>query len=241
MRQNKRLEQRACVRSNARCSKPLLLRHDWVWLRQDWQRHLRSPLEPLAHAELTDWLAGERPLVVTRRLPGDSLDDLRLGLARPGRWRIALHLSVNAIARLSLSPSPLEVLGDAPGDWRERLDWLVALGCEQRVPMGVYGSLAWQHFAGSANGQYLTCQSDLDLLFMPSSWTAVERLVKELTASEGCLPGPRLDGEIILPDGGGIAWRELAARPPTVLVKTIDSVELRPFAAVPLLFERRDA
>lgn len=64
----------------------------------------------------------------------------------------------------------------------------------------------------------------------------VERLLAELQSL--CGPGavPRLDGEVLLPDGGAVAWRELVARPARLMVKGPRDVSLRDYAAVAALF-----
>lgn len=216
-------------------------RHDWVWLTAEWEAHLRTPLDPVGLAQVRTWLAGGRPLVVSRHWPGDQADGVRLGLALPGRRRIGLHLSAQAVSGRSLPPSIPEVRDSAPQSWWEVLDWLAALSLQLGMVSGVYGSLAWQHFAGAAEGGYLNEQSDLDLLFMPSSWQKTEMLVAALARYDGPCGHPRLDGEVILPDGGGIAWRELLGRPAEVLVKSMGHVELRPCATLPGAFDTRAA
>src|SRR3954447_17708746 len=80
--------------------------------------------------------------------------------------------------------------------------------------------------------------SDVDLLFAPRGWGAVEELLAALGGLDGfgSADGPRLDGEILLPDGGAVAWRELASRPSKLLVKGPMDVTLRDRAAVAALF-----
>ncbi|KIL96713.1 Phosphoribosyl-dephospho-CoA transferase [Paramagnetospirillum magnetotacticum MS-1] len=218
-----------------------LFRHDWVWLKRGWDRHLRTPLDKIARTEVGTWLDGGRPLVVTRRLPDDQPGDIRLGLALPGRRRIALHMAGQAIARHASPPGLRDVLTTAPLVWRDKLEWLAALTGALGVPTGVYGSLAWQHFACDGNMVYLTSGSDLDLVFRPSDLGSLERLLRELTACEAREQTPRLDGEIVLPDTSAVAWRELAALPEKLMTKSMDAVEMRPLAAIMALFQRRAA
>lgn len=216
-------------------------RHDWVWLKRGWERYLRSALDPVSMGEVKAWLTEGRPLVVTRRRPDDPPGDLRLGLALPGRRRVAVHVSAQAIARHTPPPGLRDVLAAAPLVWRDKLEWLAAVTGALAVPTGVYGSLAWQHFARDGAMVYLTAGSDLDLVFRPSDWGAVGRLLRELTTCESRGQAPRLDGEIILPDGSATAWRELAAAPETLLTKSMDAVEMRSMAAIMALFRRRVA
>jgi phosphoribosyl-dephospho-CoA transferase len=58
------------------------------------------------------------------------------------------------------------------------------------------------------------------------------RFLQALARIEGRAP-MRLDGEIVLPDGAGIHWRELLAAPEggTVLCKGRESLALRPAAS----------
>ena len=218
-----------------------LVRHDWVWLKRGWQRHLRSALDPIATGEAEAWLAGGRPLVVARRLPDDDAGDLRLGLALPGRRRVTVHVAGQAIARHAPPPGLRDVLAAAPLGWRDQMEWLAAITGALAVPTGVYGSLAWQYFAQDGGMAYLTAGSDLDLLFHPSHWGAVERLLRELGRYESMFKAPRLDGEIILPDASAVAWREFVSGADKVLTKSMDCIELRPMAAIMALFPRRAA
>ncbi|HVI52828.1 MAG TPA: malonate decarboxylase holo-[acyl-carrier-protein] synthase [Candidatus Sulfotelmatobacter sp.] len=216
-------------------------RHDWVWLDKTWPDQLIAPILPPTRYALDRWLEAGRPLVVARRLPGDGDDTLRLGLAQPNRGRLSLHLRQDALVSSTLSPSPSQVKSSSPEDWHETLDWLERLGRGTGTGIGVYGSLAWQHFADDPDLRFLSPSSDLDLLFRPAAWPSVERLLRELSGDGRHAPAPRLDGEIILPDGAGVSWRELAARPPRLLVKSMDEAALRPLAQVMSQFGRRAA
>jgi phosphoribosyl-dephospho-CoA transferase len=91
----------------------------------------------------------------------------------------------------------------------------------------VFGALLWEHVTGLP---YLTAQSDLDLLWSISDERTASLLVEGLLRLDG--GGPvRLDGELELPDGAGLNWRELAQSVANlgdeVLVKTMDGIEVR--------------
>jgi phosphoribosyl-dephospho-CoA transferase len=96
----------------------------------------------------------------------------------------------------------------------------------------VFGALLWQYTTGLP---YLSARSDLDLLWPTSdertAFLLVERLLRLDAASS-----VRLDGELELPDGAGVNWRELAqtfaGRGDDLLVKTMDGVEVRTRAAL---------
>jgi hypothetical protein len=54
-------------------------------------------------------------------------------------------------------------------------------------------------------------------------------------------PAPRLDGEIALPGGDFVCWREFSARPAKILVKGADRVSLRPIEDIDALLSARAA
>ena len=87
----------------------------------------------------------------------------------------------------------------------------------------VFGALLWEHTTGLP---YLTARSDLDLLWSISDERSAALLVEGLRRLDA--DGPvRLDGELELPDGAAVNWRELANQSGEVLVKTMDGVEVR--------------
>jgi phosphoribosyl-dephospho-CoA transferase len=210
-------------------------RHDWVRLGESWEGHLRSPLSAEDRKEVEGWRQRGLPLVVARRQPADGKDDLRLGLALPDKRRIGVHVAATSAVTHVGPPTLGAALASAPAGWRPRLGAVVRLGDALDVPTCVFGSLAWQHLSGL---RYLRPGSDVDLLFAPRGWGTVEELLTALGGLDGFGPadGPRLDGEILLPDGGAVAWRELAARPSKLLVKGPMDVTLRDRAAVAVLF-----
>ena len=70
----------------------------------------------------------------------------------------------------------------------------------------MFGALLWEHATGLP---YLTAKSDLDLLWSISDERTAVLLVERLLTLEAEGPVP-LDGELELPDGAGVNWRELA-------------------------------
>lgn len=211
-------------------------RHGWVRLGEGWADRLRSPLTAAELAEVADWCAAGRPLVIARGRPGDGTGELRLGLATPDKRRIGLHVAADAVA-VRLEPLRLaEAVETAPEAWRPMLAELVRRAQDVGVMPAVYGSLAWQHRAGLG---YVRPDSDIDLLFAPRDRWQLDGLLDLLAAvGDG---SPRLDGEILLPDGAAVAWRELAGRPARLLVKGPAEVSLRDLPSVLALFDREDA
>ncbi|MCM8737325.1 malonate decarboxylase holo-[acyl-carrier-protein] synthase [Azospirillum sp. A1-3] len=211
-------------------------RHGWVRLGEGWADGLRSPLTAAELAEVADWCAVGRPLVIARGRPGDGAGELRLGLATPDKRRIGLHVAADAVA-VRLEPLRLaEAVDAAPEAWRPMLVELVRRAQDVGVTPAVYGSLAWQHRTGLG---YVRPDSDVDLLFVPRDRWQLDGLLDLLTAvGDG---SPRLDGEILLPDGAAVAWRELAGRPARLLVKGPAEVSLRDLPSVLALFDRENA
>jgi phosphoribosyl-dephospho-CoA transferase len=208
-------------------------RHDWIGLGGDWERWLRTPLTQEDRDAVEGWRRRGLPLVVARRQPADAADDLRLGLSLPDKRRIGVHVASSAAVTHAGPPALAAVLASAPAVWWPLLASVLLAADALGVPVHVFGSLAWQHWSGQ---EYVRPGSDIDLLFAPRRWTEVERLLAELQSL--CGPGavPRLDGEVLLPDGGAVAWRELAARPARLMVKGPRDVALRDHAAVAALF-----
>ncbi|QCG93621.1 MULTISPECIES: malonate decarboxylase holo-[acyl-carrier-protein] synthase [unclassified Azospirillum] len=211
-------------------------RHGWVRLGEGWAGCLRSPLAEAERAEVADWCRAGRPLVIARGRTGDGAGELRLGLATPDKRRIGLHVAADAVAE-HWGPLPLaEAVDAAPEAWRAMLAELVRRALAVGVTPAVYGSLAWQHRTGLG---YVRPDSDIDLLFAPRERWQLDGLLDLLAAAgDGT---PRLDGEILLPDGAAVAWRELAGRPARLLVKGPAEVDLRDLPSVLALFDREDA
>jgi phosphoribosyl-dephospho-CoA transferase len=76
----------------------------------------------------------------------------------------------------------------------------------------------------------MTENSDLDLLWSCASDPIP--LATAILALEQRSP-MRIDGEIVLPDGGGCHWREIVDMElPDVMVKTLTGIELRSKASL---------
>jgi phosphoribosyl-dephospho-CoA transferase len=115
----------------------------------------------------------------------------------------------------------------APSAWQPVIAALLDLGEALGMTPRVFGALLWEHATGLS---YLTAQSDLDLLWSISDERSAALLVEGLLRLDA--GGPiRLDGELELPDGAAVNWRELAQsvanQGDELLVKTMDGVEVR--------------
>ena len=213
---------------------PPLHRHQLVRLTDAGWRELQDrPWDDESRACVAHWAARRLPLVVTRQplcIGAPSLDDeLALGLAAPSCWqrrRIALALARRHVASFDEFPGidafVRTLSARCRPRWRRLVTSLAAVGAAPRV----YGSHGWQCLTGLA---YVHARSDIDL------WTAVADAAQadavaalfDAIAPEGA---PRLDGELVFPNGEAVAWREWrdwrAGRCRTVLAKTLAGASL---------------
>ena len=184
----------------------------------------RPDLDGVPH--VARWAALGRPLIVRRLVPGEGTDRVPLGLPLPpadGKRRIGLALPADALRPVS-APGLADAAPHAPTAWRPTLDALLALARDHAFTPRPFGALLWQAVTGLA---YLSATSDLDLLW-PSPGPVPRTLLSGLARIDATAP-MRLDGEVLLPDGGGVQWRELFEAPGggLVLVKYRDRVAMR--------------
>lgn len=184
---------------------------------------------------VADWARLDRPVIVRRRMAGEGGDDVPAALPLPpscGKRRLAFSFAAGAGVRV-LPPVLLRHAAQtAPLAWRPTVAALLDLGGATGVAPRVFGALLWQHATGLP---YLTAQSDLDLLWPTSDERTASLLVAGLLRVDAAGP-VRLDGEVQLPCGAGVNWRELAkglcSPGHPVLVKTMHGVEVRTTAAL---------
>jgi phosphoribosyl-dephospho-CoA transferase len=208
-------------------------------MREPWRRHDLLQVHPEAWGQvlresphlreaphLGEWAALGRPVMMRRRMAQDQPERVAVGLPLPPlnrKLRIALQVPPEAI-RERVGPQALRSAHDAaPSSWKATIDALLAAAEKAGVVPCLFGSLLWQHLTGLP---YLSATSDLDLLWPMSDPACAASLAGRIAAIEATSP-VRLDGEFILPDGGGANWRELHGGAAGVLVKTLDRVEIR--------------
>ncbi|WP_294535287.1 malonate decarboxylase holo-[acyl-carrier-protein] synthase [uncultured Rhodoblastus sp.] len=222
-----------------------LRRHDWVFLKADWRRWLAAPIPASDEQALAQWLETDRPLVVARRGENDAPGLLRLGLALPGKRRVGLVLSAEAVTRRRPPPLFFDAVKSSATFWPDAMRELAAALAGVAPDTGVFGSFAWQFFAADPAMIYVTRESDIDLLLAPADSARCAAWIALLQDFELRWPAPRLDGEIVLPDGDFIgdfiSWREFAARPEKILVKGANHVSLRPIEDIDALLRARAA
>ncbi len=209
-----------------------LRRHDLV--RADpsaWAAWLGSHPDLAGLPYLGRWAEASRPLIVRRRVPGETGDAVPLGLPMPpsdGKRRIGLALPMDALTPMT-APGLADVAAHAPAAWRPTVAALVALGHRHGVAPRPFGALLWQAVTGLT---YLSATSDLDLLWSCPAPVPAGLLAGLDTIARGA--PLRIDGEILLPDGAGLHWQELHDAPEggSVLAKSLDRVWLRPVASL---------
>lgn len=176
---------------------------------------------------VADWAAHARPVIVRRLMPGDIAGTVPAALPLPpsyGKLRVGFSFAskddVVALPPILLS----DAAPGAPAAWQPTIAGLLALGSSLGVAPRVFGGLLWQHVTGLA---YLGPQSDLDLLWRVGDRRTATALIAGLIRLDADAP-MRLDGELELPDGGGVNWRELSGGTGEILVKSMDGVKMRP-------------
>lgn len=216
-----------------------LRRHAIAYLHATrWTEQLAEAPDGADFDAARDWFAAGRPAVVRRYASGEC-GGVPLGIPLPprlGKRRVRLRVGAAAVARIVPPPALADALDAAPDAWAPRLGELdLRLGAAG-VAARVYGSLAWQRLTGEP---YVTPDSDVDLLLAPATRAQLAACLRELEDFAG--GAPRIDGEIVLPSGEGIAWRELAARPRELLARSLGGVRLLAPADVDAAFRRQEA
>jgi phosphoribosyl-dephospho-CoA transferase len=157
-------------------------------------------------AALRDWMDRRLPLVKGRQ--DDASKRIRLGFTLPGtgqRRRVEVRASHAAILVHGAPPPVEDLLAYAPLAWQAPLARVARDLDEAGLTPRAYGSLVTQAFSGEA---CLRPDSDVDVLLDCASRDKALAAL-EILARHGDGP-PRIDGEIRMPHGWAVAWRELA-------------------------------
>jgi phosphoribosyl-dephospho-CoA transferase len=211
---------------------------------ESWRRHDLLRVDPRAWPEILeantlraslpyvrDWPAREWPLIVRRRTDQDEPALVPVALPLPpdgGKTRLALQVGSAAVRERVPALTLRRARTETPPHWDPMMTALLEVADRMGVEPTIFGSVLWQCLTGLP---YLSATSDLDLLWPVRDLSSARKLVEELAAIEAAGP-VQIDGEIHLPDGAGVQWRELLLEPAEVLVKMIDGVELRPLNAL---------
>jgi phosphoribosyl-dephospho-CoA transferase len=188
----------------------MLRRHDLVQVESAaWDAMLQCHPALLDLPLIPDWARRGRPVIVRRRMANELPDSVPAAVPLPpcyGKLRLAFSFSTRA-AVTALPPVLLcDAARSAPVKWQPIISALLDLGEAIKIPPRVFGALLWEHTTGLP---YLSTQSDLDLLWLTSEELGAHSLVERLRQLDAASP-VRLDGELQLPDGAGVNWRELA-------------------------------
>ena len=214
----------------------MLRRHDLLYPESAaWDAMLRRQPGFADLPLVAEWAHLGRPVIVRRRMVGDVVDSVPAALPLPpylGKRRLAFSFSSGE----SVTALPPVLLCDAartaPREWQPVVEAMLDLGDSIEIAPRVFGALLWQHATGLP---YLSARSDLDLIWSISDERTALSLVDRLLRLDAVSP-VRIDGELELPDGAGLNWRELAQSradlSDELLVKTMDGVEMRTRSAL---------
>lgn len=208
-------------------------RHDRVYLRPGAAVVFpgAATLSPAIRVAVAAWIAAGRPLVAARQpeCGGQRLLGLSLPLALE-RQRVAVLVDPAEVAEVRPPLALAACLGGQPAAVGEVLATLEGALRQAGIRLGVYGSLAWEALSGEA---YRHPGSDIDVICEIADRAQLETALAVLAEAAAGLPC-RLDGELRLPGGDAVAWRELAAaygdRQRSVLVKGERRVALKTVA-----------
>ncbi len=198
------------------------------------ERHQLVQIDPSAWADalsmlpqdlkgtvVAGWATRGWPLIGRRAACEDVEGMVPLGLPLPpslGRRRLMLRLPPEAI-RARHQPPRLEPCSTiAPAAWRATIMELLAVDADVRC----FGSLAWQWLTDLP---YLTPTSDLDLLWTVESAVRADALVEQIAPIADRAP-MRVDGELLLPSGQAVQWREWASGAPEIMAKSMLGVAM---------------
>jgi phosphoribosyl-dephospho-CoA transferase len=188
------------------------VRHTLVWVRPECRADVASQVaDDTLQTQVATWLESDRPLVVARQPCGETLSDtIAVGLALPpaqGKRRVALSVAAKDITRYSPPLRLADAIAHAPVEWQPALAELELSAKNLEIELRVFGSLAWQALSGL---QYLTQQSDIDLLWHPKSCTQLQQGIALLSRWEKS-SGLRADGEVLFGGSSAVSWREWSA------------------------------
>lgn len=205
-------------------------RHDRVYLRPGAAVAFpgAAPVNPATRVAVAAWIAAGRPLVAARQ--PESGGQLLLGLSLPlalERQRVAVLVDSAEVAEVRPPLALGACLGGQSPAVRAVLTTLEGALRQAGIGLGVFGSLAWEALSGEA---YRHPDSDIDVICEIADRSQLETALAVLAEAAAALPC-RLDGELRLPGGDAVAWRELAAaygdRQRSLLVKGERRVALK--------------
>jgi phosphoribosyl-dephospho-CoA transferase len=172
-------------------------RHDWVYLRARAQVRTNGD-----DAAVRRWIESGLPMVAARQ-PNEG--SIALGVAlRDGR-RVACTVAPHDVLRhrnpLTVEEAAQVLDVEDAGALRRFADAMAG----HALQLGVYGSTAWEFFAGPG---YRHAQSDIDVICDVASSAGLTACLNAFCDGTHYFRA-HLDGEIRVAGGHAIAWREL--------------------------------
>ncbi|MFT4249258.1 MAG: malonate decarboxylase holo-[acyl-carrier-protein] synthase, partial [Pseudomonas sp.] len=170
--------------------------------------------------------AAGHPAIVARGDASEPAGTLRLGVPLPpdeGKQRLGLRLHRDEVAHTAAPPSLAAVAAASP---HPALHALARDACA--LAPRVFGSHAWQALTGLA---YVGPESDLDLLWSVEDAVQADAIAALLQGWEA-RHGLRADGELVVPGGVAVNWREYASAARQLLVKSHHDCRLLPREAL---------
>jgi phosphoribosyl-dephospho-CoA transferase len=215
----------------ASVARPLALhRHQLGWLSDaGWARQLAVPRDTVGTTIVQHWARHRLPLVVTQQAHRDLAGpDIAMGLPAPRQWesrRMPLVIDSRTVQAWSEFPEARALVDT----WPQALQADAVMLCEalERLgaPVRVHGSHGWQALTGCV---YVRAGSDIDLTVAVATLAQADAAAQALAAFPA--HQPRLDGELVFPDGRAVAWREWLAwrggSVRSVLVRRLDGHDL---------------
>ncbi|SFV37049.1 malonate decarboxylase holo-[acyl-carrier-protein] synthase [Hyphomicrobium facile] len=200
-------------------------RHDLVFVCPEAWRSMLATRSDLAGDPLVArWADNGWPLIGRRPIPGEA-PGVALGLPLPpfaGKRRLSFVMQSEDVISISRPPALRIASRVAPRAWRPTLDTLAEIASQHAVEASVFGSLAWRALTGL---DYLTDQSDLDVLFHIDRDTDLYGLTADIAVADALAP-MRIDGELMRSNGAAVNWREIHTGATEILVKTTGGVGL---------------
>lgn len=210
----------------------------------EWQRHDLLHVQPSAWPGIVGlpphltalphvarWAARGWPVIVRRRAKEDAPDMIPAGFPLPpdcGKLRIPVQLAPEDVID-RVPPLTLRAAREAtPSSWHATVDALLSVADRAGIEPLVYGSVLWQRLTRLP---YLSAASDLDLIWPVGEAVQAMELARQLVTLER-VSQVHFDGELLLPSGEAVQWREFYHSPTEVLVKTSGDVRLLPVAAL---------
>ncbi len=190
-----------------------------------WLKEIPQPELEQDAGEVGRWFHRGLPWVVCRHRGKPEHVSLGFCVASdsPGRRprRFAVQAPHDHVLRMELPPS-LATVSDRCGS--DALATLTATASAESLNLHVFGSWMWQALTGDS---YVNAASDLDILLDVTSEAEASRAVAFLQRQESACP-IKIDGEFSLPGRGEVHWREYGCDSPTLLLKSMTTVQLLP-------------